>query len=111
MSEARRITKIREWDERVVAPRHGFHDAAHYYRSVSVAPRLPELALRSLLLYAENDPMIPAYVVRDAALRCSVSTTVRWIERGGHMGFPSNLDLGYGNVLGLESQIVSWFLQ
>jgi predicted alpha/beta-fold hydrolase len=62
------------------------------------------------LLYARADPMVPSYVVRDAALGCSSSTTVRWIERGGHMGFPSKLDLGYGDVLGLENQIVSWFL-
>jgi predicted alpha/beta-fold hydrolase len=111
VSEARRIKKIREWDDRIVAPRHGFRDAAHYYRSVSVAPWLPDLRLRSLLLYARNDPMVPSQVVREAALACGSSTTVRWIERGGHMGFPSRLDLGYGHVLGLENQIVSWFLK
>jgi predicted alpha/beta-fold hydrolase len=110
IEEARRIKKIRDWDDRVVAPRHGFRDATHYYRSVSVAPWLPQLRLRSLLLYAERDPMVPSYVVREAASRCSSSTTVRWIERGGHMGFPSKLDLGYGDVRGLENQIMSWFL-
>jgi predicted alpha/beta-fold hydrolase len=110
VQEARRIKKIREWDDRVVAPRHGFRDASHYYGSVSVAPWLPELRLRSLLLYAESDPMVPSYVVRDAASRCSPSTTVRWIGQGGHMGFPSKLDLGYGDVLGLENQIIDWFL-
>jgi predicted alpha/beta-fold hydrolase len=110
VEEARRIKKIREWDERVVAPRHGFRDAAHYYRSVSVAPRLPDVRLPTLLLYAESDPMVPSYVVRDAASRCSGATVVRWIEQGGHMGFPSRLDLGYGEVLGLENQIIDWFL-
>lgn len=111
VSEARRIKKIREWDDRVVAVRHGFRDASHYYRSVSVGPWLPDLRLRSLLVYAQNDPMVPSSVVRDAASRCGPKTTVRWIERGGHMGFPAKLDLGYGDVLGLESQIMNWFLR
>jgi predicted alpha/beta-fold hydrolase len=110
VSEARRIKMIREWDDRIVAPRHGFRDAGHYYRSVSVAPWLPDLRLRSLLLYARNDPMVPSHAVREATLLCSSKTTVRWVERGGHMGFPSKLDLGYGDVLGLENQIMNWFL-
>jgi predicted alpha/beta-fold hydrolase len=110
VAEARRIGKIREWDDRIVAPRHGFHDAAHYYRSVSVAPWLPEIGLRSLLVYTRNDPMVPASVVRDAAERTGPRTSVRWIDHGGHMGFPSKLDLGYGQDLGLEAQIMSWFL-
>jgi len=110
VSEARRIKMIREWDDRIVAPRHGFRYAEHYYRSVSVAPWLPDLRLRSLLLYAENDPMVPSHVVREAALGCSAKTTVRWIEHGGHMGFPSKLDLGYGQALGLENQIMHWLL-
>jgi predicted alpha/beta-fold hydrolase len=108
VAEARHIRKIREWDNRIVAPRYGFRDAEHYYRSVSVAPWLPELLLPSLLLYARNDPMVPAHTVSDATARCGPKTTLKWIERGGHMGFPSQLDLGFGRVLGLEAQVLSW---
>jgi len=106
---ARRIRKIREWDHRVVAPRHGFRDAEDYYRSVSVAPRLGDLRPRSLLIFARNDPMVPAEVVSAELSRCNPRTTVKWIPRGGHMAFPSNLDLAYPGALGLEGQIMSWF--
>ncbi len=106
---ARRIRKIREWDHRVVAPRHGFRDAEDYYRSVSVAPRLRELETRSLLIFARNDPMVPAEVVSGELASCHARTTVKWIERGGHMAFPSKLDLAYPGALGLEGQIMSWF--
>ena len=109
MAEVRRIRKIREWDDRVVAPRYGFRDAEHYYRSVSVAPRFGEIPLRSMVVFAKNDPMVPASAVAATAERCGSRTAVKWVERGGHMAFPSDLDLGQGGDLGLEGQIMSWF--
>jgi uncharacterized protein len=109
VAEVQRIRKIRQWDELVVAPRYGFRGAEHYYRSVSVAPRLGQLAMRSLVVFAKNDPMVPASAVAASAERCGPETRVQWVERGGHMAFPSNLDLACGGRLGLEGQIMSWF--
>ena len=108
VEEVRRLRKIREWDNLVVAPRYGFRDAEHYYRSVSVAPRLAELPLRSLVLFAKNDPMVPASAVAENASRCGPNARVEWIDTGGHMAFSSKLDLGCGGALGLEAQIMSW---
>src|SRR5256885_983432 len=45
VAEARLIRKIRQWDDRIVAPRYGFRDAEHYYRSVSGAPRLSQITI------------------------------------------------------------------
>jgi predicted alpha/beta-fold hydrolase len=109
MAEVRRIRKIREWDDRVVAPRYGFRDAAHYYKSVSVSSRFGEIPVPSMVIFAKNDPMVPASAVAAAAENPGPRTVVKWIERGGHMAFPSDLDLGCGGELGLESQIMSWF--
>jgi predicted alpha/beta-fold hydrolase len=109
IAEAKLIRKIREWDDRIVAPRYGFRDAEHYYRSVSVAPRLPQIALPALIVYARHDPMVPASAVGACAERRAASTIVKWVERGGHMAFPAKLDLAYGKTLGLEGQIMSWF--
>jgi predicted alpha/beta-fold hydrolase len=108
-SDVQRIRKIREWDDRVVAPRYGFRNAEHYYRSVSVAHRLSEVSVRSLVLFAQNDPMVPRSAVAESAERCGPKTVVKWIETGGHMAFPSKLDLDCGGALGLEGQILSWF--
>jgi predicted alpha/beta-fold hydrolase len=109
VAEVHRIRKIREWDDRVVAPRYGFRDAAHYYRSVSVAPHLADLGTRSLVVFAKNDPMVPASAVAPCAAACGAATVVKWVERGGHMAFPAKLDLACGGPLGLEGQIMSWF--
>jgi predicted alpha/beta-fold hydrolase len=109
MVEVQRIRKIREWDDKVVAPRYGFRDAEHYYRSVSVAGRFDAIPLRSLVVYAKNDPMVPASAVAATAERCGPRTVVKWVERGGHMAFPADLDLECGGSLGLEGQLMSWF--
>jgi uncharacterized protein len=111
VAEVQRIKKIRDWDDRVVAPRYGFRDAEHYYKSVSVAPRLAELPLRSLLVFAKNDPMVPASAVAESAATCGPKAVVKWVDKGGHMAFPSKLDLACGGSLGLEGQIMSWFLR
>jgi uncharacterized protein len=80
------IRMIRDWDDRIVAPRHGFADAADYYARMSVAPKLPELRVPALLLNSECDPMVPARAVRPA-LRESPNLQVEWV-RGGHVSFP-----------------------
>ncbi|HEY3594898.1 MAG TPA: alpha/beta fold hydrolase, partial [Polyangiaceae bacterium] len=105
---ARRIRTIREWDRLIVAPRYGFRDAEHYYHSVSVGPWLPELRIPSLLVYARHDPIVVSSAVSPALQTRAPRTVVRWIERGGHLGFSSKLDLGFGPLLGLEGQIMSW---
>jgi uncharacterized protein len=81
------IRLIRDWDDRIVAPRHGFTDAADYYARMSVAPRLPELRAPALLLNSECDPMVPARAVRPALERKSPKLRVEWV-RGGHVAFP-----------------------
>jgi predicted alpha/beta-fold hydrolase len=111
LAEARKIRTIREWDRRTVAPRHGFRDAEHYYASVSVAPLLDRIGIPALYVFAENDPMVPSSIIRPVLFGAGQSAEVRWIERGGHIGFPDDLDLGVGAPLGLPHQIVAWLLR
>jgi uncharacterized protein len=92
------IRTIREWDNRIVAPRHGFADAADYYARMSVAPRLPELRVPALLLNSECDPMVPARAVRPALDRASPLLRVDW-ARGGHVAFPG----------GFDADVIGWF--
>jgi predicted alpha/beta-fold hydrolase len=85
------IRTIQEWDDRIVAPRHGFAGAADYYARASVAPLLPGLRVPALLLNSECDPMVPARVVRPALERISPLLRVVWV-RGGHVAFPHGVD-------------------
>lgn len=105
---ARRIRTFLEWDTRIVAARHGFRDAADYYRRASVGPRLEGLAVPALLVAAEDDPMVPPEAVRPVLAGRKVPLEVRWVASGGHIGFSPRLDLGMGGPPGIEAQVTTW---
>lgn len=98
VAEAARVRTIREWDERVVAPRFGFSGAADYYARMSVGPALGDIEVPVLLASAPADPMISAAACEPAR---SSAALERWLlAPGGHVGFPASL--------GLESRILAW---
>jgi predicted alpha/beta-fold hydrolase len=100
VAEAARLRTLRDWDDRVVAPRHGFAGADDYYARASVAPRLGELRVPALLLNSESDPMVPAGPVRAALDGAAPRLQVRWIPGGGHVSFPRRLKV--------DSQAIAW---
>ncbi|MBX3250693.1 MAG: alpha/beta fold hydrolase [Myxococcales bacterium] len=111
LPEARRIRTLREWDERIVAPRHGFASALDYYRRASVGPLLEAVEAPTLAVVAERDPVVFTHTVRPHLTRQSKVRTV-FLERGGHVGFPADIDLGLtdrgGARDGLEAQVLGW---
>ncbi len=107
VEEAQRIRLQREFDGRIVAPRHGFTDVEDYYRRASVGPRLDRLRVPALLVAAEGDPIVPAKTLLPFLDPQPPGLTVRWVA-GGHVGFPARLDLGEAAPLGLEPQVLSW---
>ena len=108
VEKAARIRHMREWDERIVAPRHGFAGAADYYSRASVGPRLGRISARTLVLAAENDPMIPAGTLRPYMNGVRPPVEARWVARGGHLGFSRAFDLGLPGPTGFERQVLSW---
>lgn len=107
-ARARRISSLRHWDNLVVAPRHGFDSAEHYYAEASVAPKLSQLALPALYVGADADPMVLPEDVRPALREAPAKLDVRWAHDAGHVGFPATLDLGCGGERGLENQVLAW---
>lgn len=101
------IRFIREWDDKIVAPRHGFADASDYYARASVAPLLANLRVPALLLNSECDPMVPARAVRPALEGASPLLRVAW-ARGGHVAFPRALNAGLGEGIGQDAQVIGW---
>ncbi|HEX2878208.1 MAG TPA: alpha/beta fold hydrolase, partial [Polyangiaceae bacterium] len=111
--EADRIPAIREWDERIVAPRHGYASAADYYAKASAGPILGQIEVPTLIAYARQDPMVPLETLTDA-LRGRSQCVETWeIPRGGHIGFPEGQPLGgspAGGRLSVDAQLVDWLL-
>ncbi|MCA9536921.1 MAG: alpha/beta fold hydrolase [Myxococcales bacterium] len=110
VQEAESIDTIREWDERVVAPRHGFASADDYYARTSVAPILHQIRVPSLVVTTEKDPMVFAHVVRPHLEECDAVQSV-FLERGGHVGFPRNTRLGHGEAGNVPTQALRYLLR
>jgi predicted alpha/beta-fold hydrolase len=104
----RRARTCAERDELTVVPRFGFASAADYYARASVASRLPDLVVPSLLVLNRHDPIIPPHTLRAALAGAPRALTVQWVERGGHVFFPGDLDLGQPGSRGLERQVIRW---
>lgn len=107
VAPAARIRSLVEWDHRIVAPHHGFDSGDHYYESATVMPRLRDIPVPSLVVSSEADPMVLPRTTRPA-LDAAPNVDARWTPRGGHVGFPHDLDLGESGPVGLEPQVVAW---
>ena len=86
-AKLRRLRTIRAYDEEVVAPMHGFCDAHDYYVNTSSGPGLADVRVRTLVIHAEDDPMIPAVSVKRWLRDASPAVRVAWSARGGHVGW------------------------
>ena len=78
---------VREFDEHVTAPLHGFADAWEYYREASSAPLLPRITTPTLLLHAFDDPFLPERAVPVQAAEENPWLIGTFPRRGGHVGF------------------------
>jgi len=107
VEQAERIRVQREFDHRVIAPRHGFEGVDDYYQRASVGPHLGRIDRPALLVWGEQDPMVPAASTRRFTNGVGEPLDCRWV-RGGHLGFPRGLDLGQEAPRGLENQVVGW---
>jgi predicted alpha/beta-fold hydrolase len=82
-----RLRTVRAYDEEVVAPMHGFCDAHDYYVNASSGPGLADVRLPTLIVHAEDDPMVPGFTVHPWVRDASPAVRVAWSDRGGHVGW------------------------
>lgn len=85
----RRARTLREFDDAITAPLHGFADAADYYRRASSAAVLDAIRVPTLLLQSEDDPFLPARHLPRDAVRRNPALIAAFTKRGGHVGFVS----------------------
>lgn len=92
---AERARTLREFDNHITAPLHGYRDTDDYWTRASAKPGLNNVAVPSLLLNALNDPFMPASALP------SLSDVSRYVAldqpfAGGHVGFLSGQFPGHG---------------
>lgn len=84
--QVRSIATLRDFDEQVTAPLHGFTNAGHYYQSCSGLPLLRQIPIPTLIIHAADDPfMSQAVIPRPEQLNPMVRYELS--QRGGHVGF------------------------
>jgi predicted alpha/beta-fold hydrolase len=82
---SRRPQSLYEFDQWFTAPLGGFRDVDHYYQSCSCLADLPRIRVPTRILFAEDDPLIPGDIFRQAHF--SDTTRVYASPAGGHLGF------------------------
>jgi predicted alpha/beta-fold hydrolase len=89
LDRIRTLKTLADFDDLITGPLHGFAGAEDYYRKSSSLAYLERIRLKTLLLNAVDDPMLPADVlddVRKIADR-NPALSIEFPARGGHAGF------------------------
>lgn len=108
LAHVRRATTFRDYDALTVVPRYGFASVDDYYTRACASRVLGSIARPTLIVSARRDPMLPWQIAESLRESFSPAITFRWAERGGHAGFPRDLELGEAAPLGLEPQLHAW---
>lgn len=80
------IRSIREFDNVLTAPLHGYLNADDYYHKCSALPMLPNIRIPLLIIHAKDDPFMAQEVVPDVE-KLPKNIEYQLTEHGGHVGF------------------------
>jgi predicted alpha/beta-fold hydrolase len=107
----RRARTLREFDDAVTAPLHGFRDTDDYWTRASAKPLLTRVEVPTVLVNARNDPFMPEEALPrseevSAAVRCEFPS------EGGHAGFvsgpfPGNLGWLPRRLVGIFREVMA----
>jgi uncharacterized protein len=86
-----RIRTLREFDDRYTAPLHGFENAVDYWQRSNPRPHLQCIRVPTLILNAENDPLLTRECFPRGAAEQSDRLFLETPRGGGHCGFPGGL--------------------
>ncbi len=84
----RRSRTLRDFDNAVTAPLHGFRDTDDYWTRASALPVLAGIAVPTLILNALDDPFVPPAALPDCS-RLPACVTAEFPPSGGHGAFVS----------------------
>jgi predicted alpha/beta-fold hydrolase len=82
------LKTIRQFDNEITAPLHGFASAEDYYTKSSSRQFLKSIQVPTLILHAKDDPFMPASVIPNPD-ELSSAIQLEVLPKGGHVGFVS----------------------
>lgn len=87
LDAVQRAGRLRDFDDVLTAPLHGFADAADYYRQCSALFHLEHIRIPVDLLIARNDPVLARGNYEEAGRINPGMISFHLTEEGGHCGF------------------------
>ena len=106
LSRMRAARTLREFDDVVTAPLHGFKGVDDYYTRASSKPYLQSIAAPTLILNARNDPFLPEKFL-PTLQEVSTSVVLETPATGGHVGFVTGRFPG--NIAWLSQRLLRFF--
>ncbi|MBD1583566.1 hydrolase [Pseudoalteromonas sp. S16_S37] len=82
------IDDLWQFDNLITAPLHGFENAEDYYAKASAQNYLKDITTPTLVIHAEDDPMLSSQAVPKPE-QVSDNVTLAVSSTGGHVGFIS----------------------
>jgi uncharacterized protein len=109
MAELDKVRTVRQFDEVITARFCGFKSAGDYYARSSAMRFLEAIRVPTLILTAQNDPVVPFRIFRHAAIADNLNLHLVAPRYGGHCAFISQ-DRGDERFWS-EARIVEFALQ
>lgn len=81
------IRTVFDFDDRITAPHFGFGDAPNYYATQSAQNFLDAIEVPTLLLAAQDDPLVPFAVYSHPAIARNPHLALLAPRHGGHVAF------------------------
>ena len=88
VNQIKAIKSLREFDNKITGPLHGFIDADDYYTRCSGLPFLKNITTKTLIIHAADDPFMTEQV-HPKPQDLSKSVRFELSSSGGHVGFLS----------------------
>lgn len=99
---------MREFDDAVTAPLHGFKNTDDYWMRASAKPLLVQISVPTLMVNARNDPFLPQHALPQPR-EVSQHVSLDYPAAGGHAGFVSGAFPG--NLDWLPRRVIEFFTQ
>ncbi len=88
-AELNEVRSIWAFDDRYTAPLFGFGSAGNYYATQSAARFLEYIQTPTLIVTAQDDPLVPFDMYRRPVFQANRALTLVTPQYGGHLGFLS----------------------
>jgi predicted alpha/beta-fold hydrolase len=89
LNRLERVSTLRDFDDVITGPLHGFHDAEEYYQVNSSLQFLDRIAIPTLILNAKNDPFLSDSCFPERLAESLELVSFEFPVYGGHVGFKS----------------------